>query len=296
MSLLSTLQFIINHPLNKERKAHSLLDFLKWQIGSRLVPGKVVYSWVNGTKIIVGPGETGFTGNIYCGLHEFPDMAYLLHVLDSSDLFVDIGANVGSYTLLACGVKGAKGYCFEPVPETYRRLMDNIRLNDLFDKVSVRNIGLSHKEDELMFTSDENCMNHVVADGERPHGVIKVKVFPLDVVLDAHEPTMLKIDVEGFEMHVLNGAHSILNNQSLHSVIMELNGSGLRYGFRDEEIINKMNSYGFLTYDYEPFTRVLIPLAGKSNLSGNTLFIRNVAFVQKKIYDSPGIVIGDNVL
>lgn len=122
MSLYDTLKVIANHPLNKGRKIRSLIGFVKWQIGSRLVPGQIVYNWVNGTKVIVGPGETGFTGNIYCGLHEFPDMAYVLHVLASEDLFVDIGANVGSYTLLACGAKAAKGYCFEPVPATYQRL------------------------------------------------------------------------------------------------------------------------------------------------------------------------------
>lgn len=51
---------------------------------------------------------TGATGNIYVGLHEFEDMAFLLHVLRRTDLFVDVGANIGSYTILAGGAAGAK--------------------------------------------------------------------------------------------------------------------------------------------------------------------------------------------
>ena len=63
------------------------------------------------------------TGNIYCGLAEFADMAFVLHVLRAGDLFVDIGANAGAYTLLASSVAGAKTTCFEPVPATYARLL-----------------------------------------------------------------------------------------------------------------------------------------------------------------------------
>jgi hypothetical protein len=66
---------------------------MKWQIGSRLVPGEVIYQWVNNSKIVACTEEEGVTGNIYCDLHKFPDMAFLLHVLREEDLFVDIGAN-----------------------------------------------------------------------------------------------------------------------------------------------------------------------------------------------------------
>ena len=68
-------------------------------------------------------GETGLTGNLYAGLHEFADMAFVMHALRPTDLFVDIGANAGSYTILACAVAKARGCAFEPLPSTYRRLV-----------------------------------------------------------------------------------------------------------------------------------------------------------------------------
>ena len=43
----------------------------------------------------------GVTGNVYCGLHDFAEMSFMLHLLRAGDLFADIGANVGSYTVLA---------------------------------------------------------------------------------------------------------------------------------------------------------------------------------------------------
>ena len=129
MSILNSIKFITSHPLNKDDKLKSIFRFLRWQIGSRLLPGIVVYDWINGSKFLVGIGETGLTGNIYTGLHEFSDMAFLLHVLRPDDLFIDVGANVGSYTILACAAIGACGYAFEPIPTTYKRLIENIRIN-----------------------------------------------------------------------------------------------------------------------------------------------------------------------
>jgi FkbM family methyltransferase len=292
MPLLSTLAFIAHHPLNKGRKAQALANYFKWQIGSRLVPGQVIYKWINGSRIIIRPGETGVTGNLYCCLHDFADMGYLLHVLTPDDVFVDVGANVGSYTILACAAKGAKGICFEPVPSTFERLMDNLRINNLVQRVEARNIGLSDREGDLVFTSGEDTTNHIVAGDEQASNVVQVKVLPLDAILEDVTPSLLKIDVEGFEMRVLEGARQILGKEGLHSVIMELNGSGRRYGFEDKQIINYMKDFGFSTFRYEPFARELNAVDGDDCRSGNTLFIRGERAIQTRLKQAPRILLG----
>jgi FkbM family methyltransferase len=292
MPLLSTLAFIARHPLNKGRKAQALANYFKWQIGSRLVPGQVIYKWINGSRIIICPGETGVTGNLYCCLHDFADMGYLLHVLTPDDVFVDVGANVGSYTILACAAKGAKGICFEPVPSTFERLMDNLRINNLVQRVEARNIGLSDREGDLVFTSGEDTTNHIVAGDEQATNVVQVKVLPLDAILEGVTPSLLKIDVEGFEMRVLEGARQILGKEGLHSVIMELNGSGRRYGFEDKQIINYMKDFGFSTFRYEPFARELTAVDGDDCRSGNTLFIRGERAIQTRLKQAPRILLG----
>ena len=103
MSILNSLASITRHPLTRNARLATLVRWLRWQVGSRLLPGPVVVPFVNNTSLIVRPGMTGATGNVYCGLHEFEDMALVLHALRSRDLFVDIGANVGSYTVLGGG-------------------------------------------------------------------------------------------------------------------------------------------------------------------------------------------------
>ena len=292
MSVLNTIniiKFITTHPLNRDHKLQAIIRFAKWQIGSRLAPGVIAFDWINGSKFLVRAGETGLTGNIYTGLHEFPDMAFLLHVLRKEDLFIDVGANVGSYTILACSAIGARGYAFEPVPRTYKRLVDNIRLNHLENRVECLNIGVGREQGRLAFTSHMNTENHALASGEQGDGAIDVEVSTLDAVLRDESPALMKIDVEGFETPVLEGAVETLKKPTLHSVIMELNGCGSRYGFDESRILKTMLDHGFKTFSYNPLDRTLVNLQGKNLKSGNTLFIRDESAVLERLKNSPKI-------
>ena len=81
--------------------------FASGQLRSRH-QGESLFRWIGGQRLAFQRGMTGATGNFYVGLHEFADMMLPLHFLREGDLFLDIGANVGSYTVLASGVCRAK--------------------------------------------------------------------------------------------------------------------------------------------------------------------------------------------
>ncbi|HEX4150720.1 MAG TPA: FkbM family methyltransferase [Steroidobacteraceae bacterium] len=289
MAIIPLLKFITNHPLNRDRKAEALMRFARWQLASRAFPADIVCEWVNGARFFARNGETGLTQNIYTGLQEFPDMAYVLHVLRSTDLFVDIGANVGSYTILACKGVGASGIAVEPIPATYIRLQENIRLNRLENTVVCLNIGIGEAAGTIRFTDSLDTVNHALANGESDVGTIDVQVSMLDGIMKDNAPSLIKIDVEGYETPVLKGAAETLQKASLHSVIMELNGSGARYNYQESKILDMMLDHGFATYTYEPFTRSLKKLKGKSLQSGNTLFIRDVDHVTERLRAAPKI-------
>jgi hypothetical protein len=125
------LKFIINHPLNRKYKLKALLRFIRWQISIYFNPYPIIYPFAEKTKLIISKGMHGATGNLYCGLDEFEDMSFVLHFLREDDLFVDIGANIGSYTLLAANEVGAETISIEPIPATFNTLKTNMRLNNL---------------------------------------------------------------------------------------------------------------------------------------------------------------------
>jgi len=153
------------------------------------------------------------------------------------------------------------------VPSTYERLLGNLAINNLQTKVKALNIGVGESEHELLFTSGEDCTNHVVAQSEKTERTIAVPIRTLDSVVAGESPTVMKMDIEGFETPALKGATAVLGNPSLHSVLMELNGSGLRYGYQDDWIVSHMQGFGFSTFEYEPFTRELVPVATRSGES-----------------------------
>lgn len=286
MPLLNTYRFIANHPLTKNHKFGAMVRWLKWQIGSRLVPGPVAVSYVNETRLLAKPGMTGATGNIYCGLHEFEDMGFVLHFLRPGDMFVDIGANIGSYSLLASAT-GAKVVCFEPVPVTFESLLDNIGLNHLNDTVDARNQAVGKDEGELEMIADQDTTNQAVHEGEQYAGqTVRVPVTTLDNTLQGKIPKLIKIDVEGFETEVLAGADSTFKNPDLQAVIMELNGSGNRYGFDEDSLHEFMLLIGFESCSYCPIKRELSRIEREDISTGNTLYVRYIHHVQSVVKDS----------
>lgn len=291
MSLIQTLKFITDHPLNNRHKFQSLIRFAKWQISSRMMQGEFVYPWIGDAKFFVKKGDFGLTGNIYTGLHEFSDMGFLLHFLRKRDLFVDVGANLGSYSILACAVVGAQGIAFEPVPNTFERLHRNMRLNSLEQTLTCVNKGVGAAEGFIKFSTDEDTTNHALANGEHSKASVDVEIVALDSALRGSSPILIKIDVEGYESKVLEGAQEVLANASLRAVIMELNGSGFRYGFDESKILAMVNDLGFKPFSYNPSDRSLIPIDGKNAASGNTLFIRDESFVKDRIKQAPRVIV-----
>lgn len=136
MGISSTMNFILRHPMNRGRPISAIARFAKWQFVSRF-RREVDFTWIAGSKLVVSRGMTGATGNIYCGLHEYVDMAFVLHVLRPGDLFLDVGANVGSYTVLAAAVCGASAITIEPDPTTARYLARNISANNIDTRCTI---------------------------------------------------------------------------------------------------------------------------------------------------------------
>ncbi len=277
--MLRTIKFILHHPFTKGHRVAGFINLIKWQITSRLNKRPTEYRYTQNSKLLVWKGLTGATGNIYCGLHEFEDMAFLLHFLRPGDLFADIGANIGSYTILASAEIGARSVAVEPLPATYNNLVQNIKLNGIGDKVNALNIGISSKKGVLKFTKALDTGNHVATDDERD--VTEVPVDTLDTILAKKTPDLIKIDVEGFETEVLNGAAYTLASPGLKAIIIELNGAGNRYGYNDEAIHMLLLSYGFKTMQYLPFLRGL--KNSHLNIEHNTLYVRDEEFVKNRL-------------
>lgn len=275
MRLYKTLRYVLSHPLNRQHKFRALRRFVQWQFASRMLGRPVILPFVRDSVLVVENGMTGATGNWYCGLHEFQDMAFVLHLLRPDDLFVDIGANVGSYTVLASKVAGSQSISIEPVPSTFQKLTRNIRVNDLQDRVNLLPCAVGREQGQIQFSIDQDTANQVVADNYSGKS-LAVPVRTLDDILSGLAPTCWKVDVEGYEEAVLEGARESLRCASLQAILLEAHSSSIQ---------RTLEEAGFSQYEYDPPGRTLTAIAGNTpstRYRHNHLWLRDVQWVRQR--------------
>lgn len=293
------LNQILQHPLNRGQKIATLWRYLAWHIGSRIVGHPVLYPFVNNLRIRVSAGQWGATGVVYCGLEEFEDMAFCAHLLRSEDLFVDVGANYGTFSLLASGVSHAKTVAFEPNPKTLIALTDNLKLNDLLNThVSVIPMALGDRSGTVILTDGLQGGDHILTEPSKSEWAhVEVNQSTMDEQLAGQHPALLKIDVEGYESTVIRGAGQTLKSESLLACIIEEAGLQRRYGDSEDNLHQKMLSIGFRSYQYDPFTRELTDLDGGVNPAlKNTLYIRDVGKVKERLRSAPKFSVRDHLI
>jgi len=180
----------------------AFVDYLRWNIGRRLLQVDYVLPLADHASVIVSNRENFATLAYTCRLWDFEEMVFLTHLLRPEDLFLDIGANVGGYTMLVSAVAGARSLAFEPVPATYEALLRNIRTNGIEDRARGLQIGIGDVEQTLSMTADRGGLNAIVP-GRWDGATVEVPVRRLDYVLADEPCRLIKPDIEGFEMNAL---------------------------------------------------------------------------------------------
>ena len=211
-------------------------------------------------------------------------MGFLLHLLRANDLFLDIGANIGSYTILAATACRARVIAFEPDPGTAMVLRRNIAINHLSALTDVREAALGGVHDQIAFTVGLDTMNRVARPDDKSVQVVPVR--RLDDIPDAETPTLIKMDVEGFEEQVLSGASRVLGSPSLLAVQSELCSPIVR---------DTLQSFGFKRRFYDPFTRTLRP-SPFGYPTSNALFVRRTELVTERLVQAPSRIVGKKTL
>jgi FkbM family methyltransferase len=287
------MAWIANHPLSQKSKARAVWKFCVTQVAARCVEGDICRPFPNETRILVSPSMKGAIHLIFPGLYDFEEMSFVMHFLRQDDLFVDAGANVGPYTVLASGVAGARSIAFEPSQATFAWLVQNVQLNHLTDRVTCMNAALGRSEGTLSFTVGLGTENHVTT-GKDGGATMQVPVTTLDQSLLGLKPTLIKIDVEGFETEVLAGAHQTLENPSLCALIVERAGMGNNYGQDEQNLHKRIQDLSFVPCAYVPRERALKRM--NPDVIGNIIYVRNLEAAQKRVGSAPPFRFGSSTV
>ena len=290
IGIFRILKKIFYHPLTKKQRTRSILNFFFYNI-SRFFNNKIdiIVPWVENSKLIIGKADIQLRWCVYTGMSEFEDMFFLLHTLKKNNLFIDVGANVGSYTILASKVIGANSICFEPINNTSIRLKNNLTINEIDKLTTLINKAVGSKIGKLYMsarTDTGNVTNRVYLDDDIENSnLIEVEVTTLDCEIKTEKEYIIKIDVEGYEHEVIKGNHKVLKDSKLIALIIENNKSSDFYNYKREEIHELIMSFNLFPIMYNPFTR---KIEKKNNFKStlNTIYVRDINKIQQKCVGS----------
>lgn len=191
---------------------------------------------------------------------EAPETAFVRAILRPGDIAVDVGANVGIFTLIAAHAVGAGGqvHAFEPVPANFERLAENVSRNALSNVVLNQvAAGAAAGETRLGLEPGTDLTSGKAMSGfftvGSPLRAVTVPVVSLDGYtgdrLPGRQIRFIKIDVEGFEPEVLRGMRTLLSTHRVDVVMLEVSVYALsRVGARIADVVDQLLEPGYRLY------------------------------------------------
>lgn len=218
-------------------------------------------------------------------------MNFLLRYLRAEDSFLDIGANVGVYTLLAASkIRSGYIYSFEALSKNYTRLQENLQINQ-FEQVKTYELAVSNQTGSVALNLAEGDSKPFITS-TITNNTIAVSTDTLDNLLQ-NQPianlTLAKMDIEGAELLALKGAVSLLKKQCPQVWILEINDSVNNFGHQKQDLVNFLNSYGYNLYGYSADTNQVFPITLEQQQGNNVLAIADSAvdFVRDRLAEIP---------
>ncbi len=163
------------------------------------------------------------------GEYDYPGMRLFQSLLGEGDLFFDIGANVGPFSVLI-STTGADIHAFEPHPDVIKVLRKNLLLNGV-PSSQAHQFAVSSKVGTANLTDlPQSSVNHLLfSDGAGEYPVFAVPCTTLDALAEIFgPPSAIKVDTEGHERQVFEGGQCLLRSGSVRVISFEANGLSTR--------------------------------------------------------------------
>lgn len=247
---------VLSFPPNERRKVQTLLRLYTFQF-LKLLRFRTVVRLGAGSCIEWDVRQKSTIRIAYMNPPDHLQWDFWSRLLGPGSIFVDVGANVGIYSILAAE-KGSRVIAFEPDPQNLVALRSNLKLNHYSHLVDVRPIALGPTAGFIAINSGLGPLSHV---SEAPfdaslnppnHNQSVVTVSTLDCEISLPVSGM-KMDVEGFELAILDGANKALGSCYIPIIQLEWNSlSDERYGIPRSKIQRRLSSFGYTLFDFQP--------------------------------------------
>ena len=214
----------------------------------------MIHTIPDGRRFHIGPDLVYWP--IYTGVGFEPEATHVLRrLLRADDVCVDVGANIGWYAILFAQLCAqGRVYAYEPVPETFRRLVETLDLNEMRERVTAVQTAVSDAAGTCsIFTFEKSSAYSSLSSlgefGDRSQKAVEVPRITLDQHLfeqGVSHVDFLKCDTEGSELLVLKGSRRFLGAPDAPIIFIELNERAFRaFGYGRDDVRQLLCAYGY---------------------------------------------------
>lgn len=231
------LSYIFENEENKFLIPFRFFCVLFWQFWKRTISLPIILRLGNGIKYYADPFAGNATGAIYVSTYEKKYINFLRKNISlKTSKWIDVGSNSGLFAMWFADIL-SKGYLFEPTPDLYRLLNINIQINQL-EKYEIFNLACSEKKQplKLVVTGKLSGDNRILDNKNITNSasLIDVESISIDDLSLMNGIDFLKIDTEGSELLILEGArNTLLESRNAIALIENNNFQELYEFFRD---------------------------------------------------------------
>lgn len=229
--------------------------------------GKLVSSTVHGHDIVLLGEDLSITPDVVKkGYYELREQLFVKRVLRGGDCFIDVGSNVGTFSLLAASIVGPFGrvYAFEPNPLVAELVTQSIIMNDFQDRLIINCSAVSSRPGEARLRFNRQRMGNATLEcAHKTRGAtdmdecsgrsetIVAPVLTLDDEFACDIPIkFLKVDTGGCESLILNGASRLLSSQCVDYIMLDID----RHAAGDSWAALVSTIETVCSYGYQPYT------------------------------------------
>jgi len=247
------VSFVWDHPANSGRRVRALLRAVRYQVLARLLRRRAIARLGERSLLWVDPHRTAASKVLYANPPDLPEMLAWRRALQDGGLFIDVGANVGTYTIWAAEI-GAEVIAIEPATDTFALLTENIALNG-YNVDAVQAAAGDHCG-TARFTAGLDAVNSLAPDGP-----VETALVTVDSLVGDRRVAGMKVDVEGFEIDVLRGAACALADQRIRLIQLEWNEASRFAANTDRRpVAELLASFGYCLFRPDPQGH-LVPVA-----------------------------------
>jgi FkbM family methyltransferase len=191
-----------------------------YQFRARLLRRRAIAKLGEHSRIWVDLHRTSASKVMYANPPDLPEMQVWRQALVGGGLFLDVGANVGTYAIWAAEC-GSEVIALEPAADTFRLLQENVALNGY--QVTALQAAAGAHCGTARFTAGRDAGNHL-----DPRGPAEIRLVTIDSLIGGRHVAGMKVDVEGFEIDVLRGCARALSEQRIGLIQLEWNAMSER--------------------------------------------------------------------